>query len=137
MAPGRPLLLLAAIAALLPLGGIGAIGAGCAPSGAGSRPVSAPQTRLPTPANRCIFRPTITSYRALDAHRIKVFADREYVVETLTRCGSLTSTESIAFRSRDGRVCDNRSDDLQTDREVCAIGAIHLAEELEKAPADR
>jgi hypothetical protein len=101
------------------------------PGDGGSGP---PAGRLPKSANRCIFKRTISSYRPLDAQRLKVFADREYVVELMLQCSSLTSTETIAFRSRDEQVCDYRSDDVQTDRETCQIGAIRLAEEEEAQP---
>jgi hypothetical protein len=104
----------------------------CAAPAEGDRE-SAPE-RLPKAANRCIFKRSISSYRPLDAQRLKVFADREYVVELMLRCSSLTTSEAISFLSNDEQICDYRTDDVQTDRETCQIGAIRLAEEEEAAP---
>ena len=109
----------------------------CAEGGSSGAERERSPERLPKAANRCIFKRSISSYRPLDAHRLKVFADREYLVEMLLRCSSLTSTESIAFLSSDDQICDYRSDDVQTDRETCQIGSIRLVESEETAPLPR
>jgi hypothetical protein len=90
--------------------------------------------RFPQAANQCIFKNAIRSWRPLDAYRLKVFADREYVVELAILCDSLTSTETISFRSRDSEVCDYRADELATESESCPIGSIRNAEAAEKSP---
>jgi hypothetical protein len=105
------------------------LAASCAnPDGASRRP---PPDRFPQAQSRCIPKRTISSWRSLDAYRIKVFADREYVVELLGRCSSLITSEDVVFDSRDSQICDYRNDEIRTDRESCVIGSIRTAEEAE------
>jgi Family of unknown function (DUF6491) len=108
-----------------------ALGLHCSAGGPGSGAVQREPSRFPEPANRCVLKRSITSWRPIDARRFKLFADREYVVELSIRCSSLSSSEEIAFLSRDAQVCDYRSDEIQTDRETCRIGSIRTVEELE------
>jgi hypothetical protein len=99
-----------------------------APEGGSRRP---PPDRFPQAQNRCIPKRTIQSWRSLDPYRLKLFADREYVVELLGRCSSLMTSEDIAYESRDSQLCDYRSDEIRTETESCIIGSIRTAEEAE------
>lgn len=89
--------------------------------------------RLPKAAGNCIIIRTIDSWRPIDTRHMVVSASRQWIVEFLSPCLGIRSTEDVGFPSRDGRLCDFRTDIVIAAGERCHIGSIRpYVEEIDK-----
>ena len=99
----------------------GASLSGCASTEDGER------ARLPASTGECVFIRTLDSWRAIDRESLVIYApsrNHPYTVDLLIPCQGLRFAETIAFTSRDSRLCDFRREAIIVDGQRCPIGRI-------------
>ena len=107
--------------ALAALMAAGATLTGCASTEDGER------ARLPASTGECVFIRTLDSWRAIDRESLVIYApsrNHPYKVDLLIPCQGLRFAETIAFTSRDNRLCDFRREAIIVDGQRCPIGRI-------------
>jgi hypothetical protein len=96
------------------------VAAACAGSGAPGRTAA-----LPKGDGSCVRVAEITSFTYLDRTRVVLNAGEPYVMYVESGCPSFSFTdETIGFATRDGRICDYRSEEIVTPDGRCRILAI-------------
>lgn len=84
--------------------------------------------------NDCFQRGNVRDFKSLDRKRLVVFAPSRkhpYLVEVSPTCIGLKFSETIAFQSRDSRICPFGGDDLLVERSRCSIVSISRLDSIE------
>jgi hypothetical protein len=89
-----------------------------------SRESEARSERLPKSSGRCLLTRTITGWRVIGRNQIVVDTRPPQVIHVFGTCHRLRDVEELGFSSRDGQICDYRSDALIAGDQRCPITAI-------------
>lgn len=82
--------------------------------------------------NDCFARRSVHDFEVLDRNHLVVFAPSKrhpYLVEVSRTCMGLQFSDTIAFDSRDSRICSYGGDDILVERSRCPITSITKLDE--------
>jgi hypothetical protein len=86
------------------------------------------RSRLPPLTQQCVWFRSVSDWHALDEYNLLIWAPSRkhpYLVELDSPCREARWAESLAFSSRDSRLCGYGGDRILVGRDRCSIGAIH------------